>query len=365
MKRLDKFLIAYRNNQTAFRKVRFEFPEDCQNITAGYYTVGDRNEAFCFVGYPKTEMPKNGYPAVVLVHGGEGYAFFEWVKHWTERGYVAIAPDLSGHCAKDANERLLENPKGGPSGYGSIEDYTSDCPWLFFCVASVLAAMDVLSADERVDADKIVAQGISWGGFVLLTAASREKRLKAISVVYSSAFISDCEWGRARGLGSFSREELAEYNENIDPQSYLWEIEMPVLFTAGMDDGAFTVQNRNKTAENILSQKLFSYRRSFIHGHVEGWSQEETTEFFERILAKKALPLLALADGETIVENINVTELFIVYTKEAPERKDICEWEEIAASKAQDALGKAKAYFLYGKTENGLQFSSKVYCKKS
>lgn len=37
-------------------------------------------------------------PAMVLVHGGRGTAFDEWVRLWNGRGYAAIAVDLCG-CA--------------------------------------------------------------------------------------------------------------------------------------------------------------------------------------------------------------------------------------------------------------------------
>lgn len=362
MKKLDAFIKKQRATGTVFRKTSFIFPAGLDNLIAGYYTVGEEAEVFCFIGYPKTEKPQGGYPAVVLVHGGEGYAFFEWVKYWTDQGYVAISPDFDGHYAIDETNRLLENPKGGAHGYGSIKDAEKENPWLFFCVASVLSAMDVLIQNPCVNPDKIVAQGISWGGFVALVATAKEKRLKALSVVYSSAFISDSEWGMNQGLKELSSQQLAYYNNHIDPQTYLQEIECPVFFTAGMDDGAFTVKNRTRTAECIRAQKLFSYRKTYPHGHIEGWSEKESAVFFEDVLNQKGLPLLAVSEGEIIVENIKLDKLSFVYTQEDPKEKDICEWLE--SSDIGDVEQKAKAYFLYGQTETGLQFSSKVYFKK-
>lgn len=362
MKKLDAFIIEQRKTKTVFRKTDFVFPAGVDNLVAGYYTVGKEMEVFCFIGYPKTQKPQGGYPAIVLVHGGEGYAFFEWVKYWTEQGYVAISPDFDGHYATDEANRLLENLKGGPHGYGSIKDAEQEKPWLFCCVASVLSSVDVLMQNACVNPDKIVAQGISWGGFVALTATAKEKRLRALSVVYSSAFISDSDWGMNQGLKDLSLQQLAHYNENIDPQTYLQEIECPVFFTAGMDDGAFTVKNRTRTAEKIRSQKLFSYRKTYTHGHIEGWSEKESAVFFEDVLNRKGLPLLALSDGEIIVENIKLDELYFVYTQEDPMKKDICEWFE--TSDFGDVLQNATAYFLYGRMENGLQFSSNVYFKK-
>lgn len=49
-------------------------------------------------------------PAIVLVHGGGGSAFKEWVTIWAKRGYAAISMDLSGN---GVNGKPLSS--GGPS----------------------------------------------------------------------------------------------------------------------------------------------------------------------------------------------------------------------------------------------------------
>ena len=62
---------------------------------------GKTTEVFAFYADPSTvgldAKSEKPYPAVVLIHGGGGTAFAEWVNLWTRRGYAAIAMDLSGH----------------------------------------------------------------------------------------------------------------------------------------------------------------------------------------------------------------------------------------------------------------------------
>ena len=41
---------------------------------------GKPTKVFAYVGFPSAPMPEGGYPAVILVHGGGGCAFFEWVE---------------------------------------------------------------------------------------------------------------------------------------------------------------------------------------------------------------------------------------------------------------------------------------------
>ena len=188
------------------------------------------------------------------------------MKEWTDKGFVAIAPDFSAQFAADEKDRLKKNPLGGPIGYGSVADFKEESSWLYFGVASAFSALDVLCADSFVDQTKLFVQGISWGGFLALAYAAFDSRLRALSVIYSSAFISDSEWGKNRGLKDFSAAELNDYNARIDPQSYLHQIGIPMLFSAGTDDGAFTVNNRKRTSDRVAGEKVFSYRLSFPHG---------------------------------------------------------------------------------------------------
>src|SRR3954471_13565879 len=53
---------------------------------------GRPTRVFAYIGIPQ-HAPGEKVPAMVLVHGGGGTAFPEWVKLWTARGYAAIAMD--------------------------------------------------------------------------------------------------------------------------------------------------------------------------------------------------------------------------------------------------------------------------------
>ena len=55
------------------------------------------------------------FRAVVLVHGGGGTAFSEWVKLWAKRGYAAIAMDLAG-----CGPKRVRLDDGGPGHRATI-----------------------------------------------------------------------------------------------------------------------------------------------------------------------------------------------------------------------------------------------------
>ena len=369
MKKLIDFIREARSNGfTTVREIPYHFSEGYQDLKAIFYSAGARNEVFAFIGVPQTAAPAGGFPSVVLIHGGDGCAYYEWVREWTNRGYLAIAPDFSAQYA-DGADRHAFNPNGGPRGYGSIDDFDSACPWLYFSVLSAMCAADVLYAHPQADRSAIFAQGISWGGFISLAFAAFEKRIKALSVIYSSAFISDSLWGRKRGLGALSAGALAAYNRTIDPQTYLKDIAVPVLFSAGTDDGAFTVYNRRRTAAKIPGRKAFSYRLNFQHGHAAGWSQPESAAFFRSVQTGQGVPSIAAVQRGAYAfaeADPAFAALSFIFTREDIRKKDICMWEERSAAAGKSvSLAGISAYFFTGKTSEGLVFSTDVFCTET
>ena len=57
---------------------------------------GRETWCFAFCGVPDWASPENPAPGIVLVHGGLGTAYPEWVRMWVRRGYAAIAVDTCG-----------------------------------------------------------------------------------------------------------------------------------------------------------------------------------------------------------------------------------------------------------------------------
>ena len=56
---------------------------------------GKKTKVFALIGYPEMKEGQKA-PAMVLVHGGGGHPYAEWIRRWNERGYVAIAMDTTG-----------------------------------------------------------------------------------------------------------------------------------------------------------------------------------------------------------------------------------------------------------------------------
>jgi dienelactone hydrolase len=139
-------------------------------------------------------------PGVVLVHGGGGTAFREWVELWAKRGYAAIAMDLAGsrpieglnpHDPKN-RQRL---PDGGPGQsddekFGAIGRPMTE-HWSYHAVASVIRAHSLLRTLPGVDASRTAITGISWGGYLTCIVASLDHRFKAAVPVYGCGFLHE------------------------------------------------------------------------------------------------------------------------------------------------------------------------------
>ncbi|HKZ01885.1 MAG TPA: acetylxylan esterase [Pyrinomonadaceae bacterium] len=110
-------------------------------------------------------------PAVVLVHGGGGTAFTEWVELWAKRGYAAIAMYLAG-CGPDRKRLSDGGPdQGGQEKFGAI-DLPSGNQWTYHAVADVILAHSLIRSFREVDANRTAVTGISWTGRVCLHALS-------------------------------------------------------------------------------------------------------------------------------------------------------------------------------------------------
>src|SRR5438132_13066820 len=59
---------------------------------------GKPSRVFAYYGAPAGKK----LPAMVLIHGGGGTAFAEWVRLWNKRGYAAIAMDTCGSVPDQA-----------------------------------------------------------------------------------------------------------------------------------------------------------------------------------------------------------------------------------------------------------------------
>ena len=201
-------------------------------LYAGEPYQGHATEVFAFYAslatIGKTTTAHKKFPGVVLIHGGGGTAFAEWAMLWAQRGYAAIAMDLSGR-RPDTHARL---PNGGPEQghadkFDSIGGETAD-DWPFHAVASVIRAHSLLRSIDEVDADRTAVTGISWGGYTTCLVASLDDRFKAAVPVYGCGFLFEGESVQKPSIDRLG-DRRQQWIDTYDPAWLLPRCRVPIL----------------------------------------------------------------------------------------------------------------------------------------
>ncbi len=125
-----------------------------QDVT--FDSLGQKVAAMLFL--PDGDRPA---PALIVCHGAGEYKenYYEMCEQLCRKGVAALAVDMHGH-----------GKSGGERYYVDMREW----------VADVIAAVDFLSRDSRIEAGRIGAFGLSSGGTAILEAALVEPRLKAL-----------------------------------------------------------------------------------------------------------------------------------------------------------------------------------------
>ncbi|MGL4593283.1 MAG: acetylxylan esterase, partial [Thermoguttaceae bacterium] len=132
------------------------------------------------------------FPGMVLVHGGGGTAFSFWTELWAARGYAAIAIDLAGQeaaeeVATEGKQPVVRMTDGGPpqDDVAKFSDFNIEKEeykdrWTYHSIAALMKAHSLLRSLPEVDASRIGATGISWGGYLTSMLAGIDDRFQVV-----------------------------------------------------------------------------------------------------------------------------------------------------------------------------------------
>jgi len=303
-------------------------------LYAGETYQGHPTEVFAFYASPRTlgkaADGKARFPGVVLIHGGGGTAFAEWAWLWAQRGYAAVAMDLSGHRPGDPaydpktgspvpNQRAdaksrTRLPNGGPDQghaekFDSIGGDSSD-DWPFHAAAAVIRAHSLLRSMAEVDAEHTAVTGISWGGYTTCLVASLDDRFKAAVPVYGCGFLFEGESVQRPSLDKLGdRRQL--WIDTYDPSSLLPRCRVPILFVNGTNDIHYTLDSYQKSFDRVPGFKQMRIQVNMPHGHASGWAPKEIGLFIDSY-CKRGQPLPV--PGKPVVEGDRVRVPFTSVT---------------------------------------------------
>ncbi|GAB4128829.1 MAG: hypothetical protein Kow0040_04030 [Thermogutta sp.] len=273
-------------NPTELRQVpEYEWGETVEGIRQVYYRSepyqGRPTRVFAWYGCP--ENGERPLPGIVLVHGGGGKAFREWVQLWVQRGYAAIAMDLAG-CGPDG-QRL---PDGGPGQsdvekFAPFDDASVGRMWTYHAIAAVVRAHSFLAAQEEVDPRRIAVTGISWGGYLTCIAAGVDDRFAAAVPVYGCGFLhEDSVW--LKTFQAMDPELRERWIRTFDPSRYLGRVKCPIFFLNGTNDFAYPLDSYRKSFDLVPGRKFIRIEVRMKHSHPDGWAPKEIGWFVDSVL---------------------------------------------------------------------------------
>ena len=257
-------------------------PENVKAVYIPTEVEGETLKTFAYIGFPATQKLA---PAMVLVHGGGGCAYLEWVQSCVARGYVAISLDMSGTQFEKDTQTKTVNPFAGGRRLSSIRE-TNKPPkttWTYSSVATILTTQAYLRSLPQVDQDNIGIVGISWGGVLsLLALKNAPTPFKAGVIVYSAGYITEDLLGLESGVFSYQKAKET-YDFCLDPRNYVGDIS-PVLFHAGLVDGAFSAVSRTCLTRLLNGDIEHAYLPDLLHDNASNFESETVFSYMDEKL---------------------------------------------------------------------------------
>lgn len=279
---------------------------------------GQKTKVFAYIGYPN--MAENQkVPAVVLVHGGGGHAYPDWIRIWNQKGFAAIAMETTGYIpAEDwkgllGAERSIDNKEGryvhelygsltetgytlGPDNSG-MQDYNLPVTdqWMYHAVADTILAHNILLQDPRIASDQIGIVGISWGAVITSIAIGYDTRYAFANPIYGSAYL---DYQPAPTLpGIFRQEQVKKYWSAADRLNH---VNFPVLWKCWCYDNCFSIGANSQSYQVTKAQQaVLSISPDMGHSHQCGWNRSEETYRFAKSILSGTLPLIQVITEPT------------------------------------------------------------------
>ena len=268
---------------------------------------GRPTRVFAWLGLPAGLTDKA--PGIVLVHGGGGTAFKDWVSQWNQRGYAAISIAVEGQTDKPAEvppgarRQWARHKWGGPKRDGIYAD--TDEPlanqWMYHAVADTVLANSLLRSLPEVNADEVGLMGISWGGVITSTVIGIDSRFAFAIPTYGSGHLFDSEnhWGAVLGENMF-------YREVWDPMLRIARAKLPVLWLSWPGDRAFPLDCQAACYRAAPGPRMVSLIPGMGHSHRAGWTPPDSYAFADSVIESGepwlSQRLTEAADGEARVE---------------------------------------------------------------
>ena len=250
---------------------------------------GKPTRVYAWIGIPEDASSSHKVPGIVLVHGGGGTAFKEWVEKWNARGYAAISIAVEGQIDErvprkpgdNRRNRWQKHPWPGPARTGIYGD--SDKPieeqWMYHAVADAILANSLLRSLPQVDSTKVGLMGISWGGIITSTVIGIDGRFAFAIPTYGCGNLSQAanQYGRALGNNDL-------YKKVWDPILRLKKVAIPTLWLSWPGDQHFPLDKQASCYRTVSGPYMVCLIPGMRHGHQAGWKPPDSYAFADSVV---------------------------------------------------------------------------------
>jgi len=269
-------------------------PGTSDSVSAGdlkgiYYDALDYNgnptRVYAWIGIPAGASAGSPVPGMVLVHGGGGTAYQEWVEKWVERGYAAISIAVEGQTNVDTDpvtpgNQWFKHAMAGPSR-GALYNDSPDAlteQWMYHAVADTVLANSLLRSLPEVDATKVGLSGYSWGGVITSTVIGIDDRFMFAIPTYGCGHKYDSRNYYGANLAS---NEL--YRQVWDPMIRIANATMPVLWFSWPEEPHFLMDSLAYTYHGAPGTRMVSLKPGMGHGG--NWHSPEYYDYADSIVS--------------------------------------------------------------------------------
>lgn len=240
---------------------------------------GKPTRVFAWYGAPAGRSSK--LPAVVLVHGGGGTAYKEWVKKWNEHGFAAISIAVEGQTDTKDDKAWHRHAWAGPARDNIYNDSAEPIAdqWIYHAVADTVLANSLLRSFPEVDAQKVGLMGISWGGVIAATAMGIDTRFAFVIPTYGCGDLADTpnQYGAAL-------HDNTLYRVVWNPLVWLPHATMPALWFSWPDDVHFPLTSQRASYNAAPGPHMVAILPGMKHGHPAGWNPPDSYAFAESVV---------------------------------------------------------------------------------
>ncbi|GGD11454.1 alpha/beta hydrolase family protein [Aquisalinus flavus] len=246
-------------------------------------------------------------PAVVLIHGGGGTAYAEWVHKWNAAGFAALSIAVEGQTdqrdplATGPSEfRWKKHPWSGPQRAGIYVDTQEPVgdQWMFHAVAAVVRANNYLRNDPRIDAGHIGLVGVSWGGIITSTVMGFDNRFDFAIPIYGTGYLDDIDNQYKKALAGNEA-----YRKIWEPGLRLGNFTKPSLWLTWRNDRHFYLDAQRRSYSAVAGPYAVSIIKDMRHSHADAWNRPESYEFAKSVVSQgqpwvRTLATAYAGDGE-------------------------------------------------------------------